>query len=90
MFPRTSHLSERLSRFLNRQQDVPLAIPGDHGSQVDTICYCTGGGGLFWGHNPRAGELIGEYVVDTDAQYVKDICKSLRALDELGTEADRS
>ncbi len=56
------------------------------GTQVDTICYCTGGGGLFWGHQPEAGELIGEYVADTDAQYVKDICRSLRALDELGTD----
>ena len=56
------------------------------GTQVDTICYCTGGGGLFWGHIPKVGELIGEYVADTDAQYVKDICKSLRTLDELGTD----
>jgi hypothetical protein len=56
------------------------------GTQVDTICYCTGGGGLFWGHIPKAGELIGESVADTDAQYVKDICKSLHALEELGTD----
>jgi len=56
------------------------------GTQVDTICYCTGGGGLFWGHIPEVGELIGESVTDSDAQYVKDICNSLGALRELGTD----
>ncbi len=55
-------------------------------TQIDTICYCTGGGGLFWGHNPEVGERIGEFVTDKDAQYVKDICKGLDALQELGTD----
>ncbi|MCP4641691.1 MAG: family 10 glycosylhydrolase [bacterium] len=55
-------------------------------TQVDTICYCTGGGGLFWGHIPRVGELIGEFVSENDGQYVKDICAGLRALDEQGTD----
>ena len=56
------------------------------GTQVDTICYCTGGGGLFWGHVPEVGELIGAFVVETDAQYVKDICKGIRALQAVGTD----
>ena len=51
------------------------------GTQVDTICYCTGGGGLFWGHLPQVGERIGEFVTDKDAQYVKDICAGLAALE---------
>ena len=55
-------------------------------TQVDTICYCTGGGGLFWGHIPQVGELIGEFVTEADAQYVKDICESIRALGKLGTD----
>ncbi|HPG68634.1 MAG TPA: family 10 glycosylhydrolase [Candidatus Hydrogenedentes bacterium] len=56
------------------------------GTQVDTICYCTGGGGLFWGHQPKVGELIGEFVTENDGQYVKDICTSLCALKEQGTD----
>lgn len=56
------------------------------GTQVDTICYCTGGGGLFWGHLPEAGELIGEFVTPGDAQYVKDICAGLKALKDMGTD----
>jgi hypothetical protein len=56
------------------------------GTQVDTICYCTGGGGLFWGHVPQVGELIGKFVVETDAQYVKDICAGVRALQAMGTD----
>jgi len=55
-------------------------------TQVDTICYCTGGGGLFWGHIPEVGELIGEFVGANDEQYVKDICASLKALRDLGTD----
>ncbi|MBN1343852.1 MAG: family 10 glycosylhydrolase [Phycisphaerae bacterium] len=56
------------------------------GTQVDTICYCTGGGGLFWGHQPEVGEIIGEFVTDKDAQYVKDICAGLQALKQMGTD----
>ncbi|MBT5610932.1 MAG: family 10 glycosylhydrolase [Lentisphaerae bacterium] len=56
------------------------------GTQVDTICYCTGGSGVFWGHIPETGELIGEYVGKADAAYVKDICKGIAALRKLGTD----
>ena len=55
-------------------------------TQVDTISYCTGGGGLFWGHQPQVGELVGEFVTENDGQHVKDICSSLRALKEQGTD----
>ncbi len=65
---------------------VSLRLEQVLNTQVDTICYCTGGGGLFWGHIPQAGERIGEFVTDSDAQYVKDICKSLDALEKLGTD----
>jgi len=56
------------------------------GTQVDSICYCTGGGGLFWGHQSRAGEVLGEYVTDDDAQYVRDTRDGLKALKQLGTD----
>ncbi len=56
------------------------------GTQVDTICYCTGGGGLFWAHVPKVGEAIGEFVPDNAEPYVKDLCSGLRALEKLGTD----
>ena len=55
-------------------------------TQVDTICYCTGGGGLFWGHQPKVGEVLGEFVDETSAQYVKDGRDGLIALEKLGTD----
>jgi len=65
---------------------IALRLRQVAGTQVDTICYCTGGGGLFWGHVPEVGELIGEFVTDEDAQYVRDICAGLRALEQMGTD----
>ena len=38
-------------------------------TQVDTICYCTGGGGLFWAHQPQVGEVLGEFVDDTSGLF---------------------
>ena len=55
-------------------------------TQVDTICYCTGGGGLFWAHQPEVGEVLGEYVYDETSQYVKDTRDGLLALKQLGTD----
>lgn len=55
-------------------------------TQVDTISYCTGGGGLFWGHIPQAGEALGEFVTDSDEQYVKDLSAGLHALEKQGTD----
>lgn len=68
------------------EEFVALRLRQVADTQVDTICYCTGGGGLFWGHVPRVGELIGEFVSDGDAQYVKDIGSSIRSLDRQGTD----
>ena len=65
---------------------IALRLKQVAGTQVDTICYCTGGGGLFWGHLPEVGERIGEFVTDKDAQYVKDICAGLKALEQMGTD----
>jgi Glycosyl hydrolase-like 10 len=65
---------------------VALRLKQIVGTQVDTISYCTGGGGLFWGHQPKVGELVGEFVTENDGQYVKDMCSSLQALKELGTD----
>jgi len=68
------------------QELIALRLKQVAGTQVDTICYCTGGGGLFWGHLPEVGELIGEFVTDKDAKYVKDICAGLAALKQMGTD----
>jgi len=35
-----------------RDEFLSLHLKQLVGTQVDTICYCTGGGGLFWGHIP--------------------------------------
>ncbi len=56
------------------------------GTQVDTIAYCTGGGGLFWGHQAHVGETLGEFVTENDGQQVRDIVSSLDALKALGTD----
>jgi len=56
------------------------------GTQVDTIAYCTGGGGLFWGHQAHVGETLGEFVSENDGQQVRDIVSSLDALKALGTD----
>ncbi len=56
------------------------------GTQVDTIAYCTGGGGLFWGHQAQVGETLGEFVTENDGQQVRDIVSSLDALKALGTD----
>ncbi len=72
--------------FKTPEELIALRLRQLVGSQVDTICYCTGGGGLFWAHIPEAGELIGEFVAAGEAQYVKDICTGLKALRDLGTD----
>jgi hypothetical protein len=56
------------------------------GTQVDTICYCTGGGGLFWAHQPKVGEVLGEFVQESDELYVKQMCDGLVAMKKLGTD----
>jgi hypothetical protein len=56
------------------------------GTQVDTIAYCTGGGGLFWGHQAQVGETLGEFVTEKDNRYVRGIVSSLDALKAQGTD----
>ena len=46
-------------------------------TQVDSIAYCTGGGGVMWAHQPApgAGEVLGQYVDQSspaDAIYLRD------------------
>ncbi len=72
--------------YTSPEELIALRLRQLAGTQVDAISYCTGGGGLFWGHVPKVGELIGEFVSDTEEQYVKDICSSLRALEAQGTD----
>ena len=56
------------------------------GTQVDSISYCTGGGGLFWAHQSRAGEVLGEFVDETSGKYVHEMRDGLVALKKLGTD----
>ncbi len=72
--------------FSTPEEFAALRLKQLTGTQVDNICFCTGGGGLFWAHVPRVGEAIGEFVSDSDDQYVKDLCLGLRALEKLGTD----
>lgn len=55
-------------------------------TQVDTIFYCTGGGGLFWAHQPEVGEVLGEWIEEGHAAYVKHMRDGLVALKEKGTD----
>ena len=55
-------------------------------TQVDTICYCTGGGGLFWAHQPEFGEVLGEFVDETSGQDARSMRDGLIALKKLGTD----
>ncbi len=72
--------------FSTPEEFLALRLKQLAGTQVDTICFCSGGGGLFWAHVPKVGEAIGEFVPDSEAQYVKDLCSGLRALEKLGTD----
>ena len=65
---------------------ISIRVKQVENTQVDTICYCTGGGGLFWGHQPEVGEVLGEFVDETCAQYVRDMRDGLIALKKLGTD----
>jgi glycosyl hydrolase family 10 len=55
-------------------------------TQVDTICYCTGGGGLFWAHQPKVGEVLGAWVEEGHALYVKQMRDGLIAMKKQGTD----
>jgi Glycosyl hydrolase-like 10 len=55
-------------------------------TQVDTISYCTGGGGLFWAHQPKVGEVLGAWIESNHGQYVKQMKAVLDALKEQGTD----
>jgi hypothetical protein len=55
-------------------------------TQVDSISYCTGGGGLFWAHQPQVGEVLGEFVDEACATYVHEMSEGLVALKKLGTD----
>ena len=55
-------------------------------TQVDTICYCTGGGGVFWSHQPKVGEVLGAWVEEKHLPYVKQMRDILIALKKQGTD----
>lgn len=55
-------------------------------TQVDTISYCTGGGGVFWAHQPEVGEVLGAWVKPGDGEYVHQMVAVLEALKKLGTD----
>ena len=56
------------------------------GTQVDTICYCTGGGGVFWSHQPKVGEVLGAWVEEGHGAYVKQMRDILIAMKKQGTD----
>ncbi len=56
------------------------------GTQVDAISYCTGGGGVFWAHQPKVGEALGAWVEEGDDPYVKQMRDTLVAMNKLGTD----
>ncbi len=72
--------------FTTPDEFLALRLKQVANTQVDTISYCTGGGGLFWGHIPKVGEALGEFVTDGDEQYVKDLSAGLHALEKQGTD----
>ncbi len=72
--------------FTTPEELIALRLKQLIGTQVDTISYCTGGGGMFWGHQAKVGEVLGEFVTEKDNQYVKGIVSSLDALKALGTD----
>jgi hypothetical protein len=55
-------------------------------TQVDTIFYCTGGGGVFWAHQPKVGERLGQFVTEHTGAGPKNMRDGLAALKELGTD----
>lgn len=65
---------------------ISLRVRQVANTQVDTICYCTGGGGLFWAHQPKVGEVLGEWIEEGHEAYVKQMRDGLVALKELGTD----
>jgi hypothetical protein len=65
---------------------ISLRVKQIANTQVDAIFYCTGGSGLFWGHNPKVGELLGQFVTEESGVSVKDMRDGLVALKKLGTD----
>ena len=55
-------------------------------TQVDTVSYCTGGGGVFWAHQPKVGEALGAWVEPGHAPYVHQMQNILETLKEQGTD----
>ncbi len=65
---------------------IGLRVKQVANTQVDTIFYCTGGGGLFWGHQAKVGETLGEYVNESSGAGVYAMRDGLEALKALGTD----
>lgn len=55
-------------------------------TQVDTISYCTGGGGVFWSHQPKVGEVLGAWVEEGHGAYTKQMRDILIAMKKQGTD----
>ncbi|MEA1951935.1 MAG: family 10 glycosylhydrolase [Planctomycetota bacterium] len=55
-------------------------------TQVDTISYCSGGGGVFWSHQAKVGEVLGAWVEEGHGAYVKQMRDMLIALKKRGTD----
>ena len=65
---------------------ISLRVKQVADTQVGAICYCTGGGGLFWAHQPKVGEVLGEFVNEGSSQDAKFMRDGLIALKKLGTD----
>ena len=75
-----------LKPYATPEELISLRVGQVANTQVDTICYCTGGGGLFWGHQAKVGEVLGEFVDETSPQDAKSMRDGLIALKKLGTD----
>ena len=65
---------------------ISLRVKQVADTQVDSIYYCTGGGELFWAHQPKVGEILGEFVNENSPADAKSMRDGLAALKKLGTD----
>jgi len=68
------------------EQFLGLRLKQVADTQVDSVFYCTGVTGMFYGHRPRVGEFFGKYVTDESPAYFRTIRDSIHALAALDTD----
>ena len=68
------------------EQFLSLRLKQVADTQVDTVFYCTGVTGMFYGHRPQVGEFFGKYVTENSPAHFRTIRDSIRALADLDTD----